>query len=211
MWRGCMGQSPIDDGLIDLAIRAANHARTLDLACLDERNGKNGDHHIWPGEHYRLLASLVDLLQPKVIVEFGTFYGLSSLAMKSAQPAGGLLATFDVVLWRDFPETLLRDEDFQDGSLVQHLDNLADPLAIEKHRELLESADLIFIDGPKDGKTEPLLFANFEKIHFRKQPIMVIDDIHAFKFIPTWEAIRHPKYDITSFGHWTGTGLVHWR
>ena len=25
-----------------------------------------------------------------------------------------------------------------------------------------------------------------------------------------WRAIARPKLDVTSFGHWTGTGLVEW-
>jgi hypothetical protein len=28
--------------------------------------------------------------------------------------------------------------------------------------------------------------------------------------IGIWRGIRHPKLDLTSFGHWSGTGLVEW-
>ena len=211
MWPDCMGQQPISDGLIELALAAGQRARTLRLSLLDERCGPDGQHNTWPGEHYRLLAALVDILKPASVVEFGTYAGLSSLAMKVTLPAAGAkISTFDLVSWREIPGTLLRAEDFYDGRLVQHLDNLADPAAVEKNRDLLENADLFFIDGPKDGVTEPKLFANLSSLNFKRTPIFVIDDIHDYKFLDVWDAITHPKYDITSFGHWAGTGLVRW-
>jgi len=210
MWPDCMGQQPIADELIDLALRAGQRARTLKLSGLDERCGPDGDHNIWPGEHHRLLAAMVDVLKPASVVEFGTYAGLSSLAMKETLSAGGKISTFDLVSWKEISGTLLRADDFTDGRLVQHLDNLADMAVVEKHRDLLENADLLFIDGPKDGLTETKLFANFARLNFKRAPIFVIDDIHDYKFLDVWDAITHPKYDITSFGHWAGTGLVRW-
>jgi predicted O-methyltransferase YrrM len=42
-----------------------------------------------PGEHYRLLAALVKLLQPERVLEIGTFHGLSALALKKFLPSAG--------------------------------------------------------------------------------------------------------------------------
>lgn len=210
MWPDCMGRQPIADELISLALQAGQRAQALKLSELDQRCGANGPHKTWPGQHYRLLAALVDILQPASVVEFGTYGGLSSLAMKTTLPSGSRLATFDVVGWKDIPDNCLRAEDFADGSLVQHIDNLADSAVVEKHRDLLENADFLFIDGPKDGVTEQKMFAHFTRLNFKRSPIFVIDDIHDYKFLDVWDAIPHAKYDITSFGHWTGTGLVRW-
>jgi predicted O-methyltransferase YrrM len=210
MWPDCIGVRPIDDQLIDLALRAGQRARSLTLEQLNSRPNHDGLHQVWPGEHYRLLAALVELLQPKCVVEFGTYSGLSSLAMLTTLPADGHLATFDLLPWQQFPGTPLRETDFGTGRLAQHLDNLADPAGVERHRELLERADFFFIDGPKDGVTEPRLFANLQRLKLKPGSIFVIDDIHNQRLVPTWDALPFPKYDITSFGHWTGTGLLRW-
>lgn len=42
------------------------------------------------------------------------------------------------------------------------------------------------------------------------QPILVFDDIRAWNMLAIWREIRMPKLDLTSFGHWSGTGLVDW-
>jgi hypothetical protein len=39
---------------------------------------------------------------------------------------------------------------------------------------------------------------------------MVFDDILTFGMAQTWYGIEKPKLDITSLGHWTGTGMVDW-
>lgn len=209
MWPDCIGQRPVDDGMIDLALRAAQRARTLSLAELDERD-KARLHRVWPGEHYRLLAALVELLQPASIVEFGTYSGLSSLAMLSTLPKHGRIATFDLLPWQQFVGTPLRESDFKEGRLVQHLDNLAEWSVAEKHRSLLEGADFFFIDGPKDGVTEPRLFENLQRLRLKTGSVFVIDDIHNQRLISTWDQLPFAKYDITSLGHWTGTGLMRW-
>ena len=39
--------------------------------------------------------------------------------------------------------------------------------------------------------------------------IMVLDDIHAFPEMKIlWNKLLFNKVDITSYGHWSGTGLV---
>jgi hypothetical protein len=38
--------------------------------------------------------------------------------------------------------------------------------------------------------------------------ILVLDDTRLLNMIDVWRLIRSPKLDLTSFGHWSGTGLV---
>src|SRR5215217_5648748 len=59
--------------LIDLAFAAVR--ATMDEVNLDHlktRPSVEDWSWIWPGEHYRLLAGLVKVMQPKVILEIGT-------------------------------------------------------------------------------------------------------------------------------------------
>ena len=110
-----------NDYLIDLALRAASEARHLQLPELSQRvDAASTDFtRVWPGEHYRLLAALVELLQPKCVIEIGTFRGLSALALKKFLPADGQIVTFDLIAWETVPDTCLRAEDFADQRLRQ--------------------------------------------------------------------------------------------
>lgn len=198
--------------LLSIAIEAVKHARGIDLEELRARMYRPPYYpDTWPGEHYKLLAGLVIALKPEVIVEIGTATGLSALAMKKYLPPGSKIATFDVVNWKMFRDTCLRDEDFLDGTLVQHVDDLSGADAVSKHRELLEAADLIFIDAAKDGKMEKKFLDNFKAVSFKGSPLLVFDDIRLWNMLRIWREIPLPKLDLTSFGHWSGTGLVDWK
>jgi predicted O-methyltransferase YrrM len=198
--------------LIDLALRAAQEARHTELADLSGRVASDGNDftRIWPGEHYRLLAALVKLLQPKCVVEVGTFRGLSALALKKFLPAIGTIVTFDVVPWNSLSDTCLRPEDFEDDRLRQQVGDLSDAAVFEAHRGLFQETELLFVDGPKDGIFERKLLQQLETVDFHKPLLVVMDDIRFWNMLAIWQDIARPKLDLTSFGHWSGTGLVEW-
>ncbi|MCC6212800.1 MAG: methyltransferase [Burkholderiales bacterium] len=166
---------------------------------------------IWPGEHYRLLAGMVTVLKPRRIVEIGTYTGLSALAMRQQLEPGAEIVTFDVVPWRSLQNTCLRDEDFAAGDFRQVLADLARAGDFRTHEGLLRGAHIIFIDGPKDGVFEPTFLALLSATHFERAPLLVLDDIRFPNMVPLWERISAPKLDLSSFGHWSGTGVVRWR
>jgi predicted O-methyltransferase YrrM len=200
------------DSLIDLALRAANEARQTQLPEVSRRvDAASTDFTpIWPGEHYRLLAALVKILQPKRVVEIGTFRGISALALKQFLPIDGKITTFDLVPWDSIPDTSLRAEDFADDRLRQQIGDLSQPAVFESHRALIQETELLFIDGPKDGIFERKFLRQLETLSFRKPLFLVLDDIRFWNMLATWHDIARPKLDLTSFGHWSGTGLVEW-
>lgn len=164
----------------------------------------------WPGEHYRLLAGFVAHLQPRCVVEIGTFTGISCLSLKQCLPAGSTLTTFDLIPWDDFPDTCLAKADFEDGRLRQVIGDVADPAAFDRHAELFAAAELLFVDGPKDRVFEPAFAANLDRLPAGRPRWVLFDDIRDLNMLQFWRDIRHPKLDLSSFGHWTGTGLVLW-
>lgn len=195
--------------LLSLALAAAGAAHETDLGELSARlDGPPRWPDLWPGEHYRLLAGLVQVARPETIVEIGTATGLSALAMLGFLPPGGRLVTFDIVPWREYPGSVLRPDDFADGRLTQHVDDLTDPAVVGRHSELLEGADLIFVDAAKDGRQERVFLELFERTAFTRDPVVVFDDIRQWKMLEIWRGVDRPKMDLTSFGHWSGTGLV---
>ncbi|HYR24037.1 MAG TPA: hypothetical protein VEP30_14055 [Chthoniobacterales bacterium] len=200
------------DYLIDLALRAAQEAWHTELPDLSHRvdAASNDFTGIWPGEHYRLLAALVKLLQSKRVIEIGTFSGLSALALKKFLPPDGKITTFDIVPWPLVADTFLRPEDFEDNRLRQQIADLSDPAIFESHRSLFEEAEMLFLDGPKDGVFEGKVLRHLETVQSRNPLLLVMDDIRFWNMLAIWHAIARPKFDLTSFGHWSGTGLVDW-
>ena len=200
------------DYLIDLALHAAQEAWHTELPDLSRRvdSDSNDFTRIWPGEHYRLLAALVKLLQPKRVLEIGTFRGMSALALKKFLPVAGKITTFDIVPWESVSDTFLRPEDFEDDRLQQQIGDLSDAAAFELHRSLIQETELLFVDGPKDGVFERKLLRQLETVDFHQPLLLVMDDIRFWNMLATWHEIERPKLDLTSFGHWSGTGLVEW-
>lgn len=196
--------------LLDIALEAIATARANRLDDLPARVTDEAAADLWPGEHYRLLPGLVEAVGAKTVVEIGTATGLSALTLLRRLPADGRLATFDIVPWDQYPGGVLKAADFADGRLEQHTDDLSTPEGLARHRELLAQADLIFVDAAKEGGQEERFLANFEQVAFERAPIVVFDDIRVWNMLAVWRSIQRPKLDLTSFGHWSGTGLVDW-
>jgi predicted O-methyltransferase YrrM len=193
--------------LLDVALAAVDVARSTDLGWLAERQ-RDELPQVWPGEHYRLLAALVAVLQPKTLIEIGTATGASALAMKSTLPANGRIVTYDVLPWRGYSGGLLREQDFEDGRLEQRTDDLSTPTGWGANAELLRSAELIFVDAKHDGAQERDFMRGFDEVGLTGEPIVVFDDIRVWGMLKFWQEISRSKLDLTSFGHWSGTGLV---
>ena len=197
--------------LIDLSLKVIKRAGSIELRNVGSRMKKPPYWpEIWPGEHYRLLAAFVSEQRPKKVIEIGTCTGLSTLSMKAYLPADSQLITFDLIKWDDFEDTILTPDDFCDGQLKQVIGDLGDSQIMKNHVDLFKDAELIFVDGPKDRTFETRFLENLGMINFVKAPYLIFDDIKDWNMLAFWRTIRKPKLDLTSFGHWTGTGLVHW-
>lgn len=202
--------SRANDTLMQLSLKAIEKARKADLSKISQRLKTPPIYtDIWPGEHYRLLAGFVLALKPKMVIEIGTATGLSSLCLKQYLPKKGKLLTFDLIPWTSYRGNVLTSEDFEDQRLVQSTDNLENFDIMCKYKEEIQYADLIFIDATHDGNLEKKLFENFSKLHMKHQPFIILDDIRVWSMLKMWREVTHPKLDLTSFGHWSGTGLVH--
>ena len=151
-------------------------------------------------------------MKPKLVIEIGTAKGLSSLSMKKYLPQDSSIVTYDIFPWNNYPGgNFLNESDFADGRLKQYIDDLSTKEGIAKHKELLKDAQLIFVDAAKDGSQEQRFIDNFKSIKFTNSPIFVFDDIRLWNMLKIWRELSLPKLDITSFGHWSGTGLVDWK
>lgn len=196
--------------LLDLSLQAVQDARSTPIGDLATRNKHLPDavyYDVYPGEHYQLLQVLARNLAKRNIVEVGTFTGMSSACMLLGMPASCKLTTFDLVSWSKF-QSHLAPEDFTSGRITQILEDLSDPVTFDKHLELFEHSELIFCDAPKDGVFEHKFLTSLTRVKPTSPCLLVLDDIRLLNMIDVWRAIQSPKLDLTSFGHWAGTGLV---
>ena len=200
---------PPTQRLIDTALSAVREIvdGRIDLGDIAKRAKIPEWYNVWPGEHYKLLAGLMRVLRPKTVIEIGTFSGLSALTMRSFMPADGQLVTFDIVPWKQIGATVFEDKDFADGRLRQEIADLSNPQVLARHRDLLESADFMLIDAPKDGVFEYKLIEHFQTMRFPKCPIILWDDTRLWSMLKFWRILPWPKLDVTSFGAWSGSGL----
>lgn len=199
-----------DKKLIEIIIAAASECVETDLSVVSSKMKGVKYPDIWPGEHYKILAALIKVIQPKVVVEIGTAEGLSALSILHYLPKDSILHTFDIIPYSLIANHVLSDIDFLDGRLVQHIADISTVDQFEYYYPILSSADLIFMDGPKDSLMEPATMKLFDQYSLPKEPIIVFDDIRLLNMLAVWRSIRKPKMDITSFGHWSGTGIVRW-
>ncbi len=199
-----------NDYLLGIALQGIRDALDASLSDLEARNKELPDalyYDVYPGTHYRLLMVLARSLGKRNIVEVGTFTGMSSACMLRGMPSGCKLTTFDLSRWQDFRTHLLA-EDFTAGKITQVLEDLSSEAVFKKHLSLLNHAELIFCDAPKDGVFEQKFLTNMTLVRPTSTCLLVLDDIRLLNMIDIWRAIRSPKLDLTSFGHWAGTGLV---
>lgn len=198
--------------LLELAIATITRAMQIDLSPIASLFTPEKATYIntWPGEQYKLLAAFVELLKPKLVIEVGTAAGGSCLTMKNFLGEGSKIVTYDVIPWPEYPNTGLKPEDF-DSRLEQRIIDLSIPEQAASQIELLKNADFIFVDAAKDGAMEQSFCDLFDSISFTTPPIIFFDDIRFVTMVEVWRKVKHPKLDLTSFGHWSGTGIVDWR
>jgi len=118
------------------------------LARLREETARrpDADCEIAP-EQGQFMALMVEMIQPKRIVEIGTYTGYSSLAMGLAMPADCHLTTCDI----DSKATKIARRYWADAGLSDRIELILRP-GLEFMAELPnESTDIIFLDGDKEG------------------------------------------------------------
>ena len=159
-----------------------------------------------PGDHYRILNAIVNVLNLKNIIEIGTATGLSALAMKEGNK-DTYIHTYDLIQWNKYPSgTHFTRDNMQ--NINQVIGDLSQLDFFEKNFKILDNADFIFVDGPKDGVFEYKMIDLFKKLSKKESKYLFFDDIRFMNMIDLWVSISSPKIDLTSFGHWSGSGLV---
>ena len=163
----------------------------------------------FPGEHYRLLAGLLTILRPERLIDIGTFTGMSSRVMLDFGDEESKVITYDIERWDQMKQgTVLIRDDFDKGRLTQYQCDLSKENLWEQHRSIFERAQFIMLDGPKDDTFENFMLNCISGCDFKKPTYLFMDDIRFENQLANWRRIQSPKIDLTSFGHFSGSGFV---
>lgn len=156
-----------------------------------------------PGkQHYRLLSYLSTLYNNSIIIDVGTHRGSSALAL-SYNPTNTIY-TFDIV--DNVKNSAIKNHE----NINYNYDDLFDHEIFAKWFKTIEKAPFIFLDvDPHNGKME----SNFVNLcrEYGYKGFIVCDDIWYFKDMRDyfWNLVDNSmKYDLTSIGHWSGTGII---
>jgi hypothetical protein len=152
-----------------------------------------------PGsEHHSLLSFLTrQLPEDSTVVDLGTLYGASALALAHGIPSGKVI-TYDI-----------RDNIPPAVATIRNVGNIE----VRIRDGILDSdayldAKLILLDvDPHDGIQERHFIQRM--MHSQYKGVVVCDDIYCNAAMKSfWDWIPLEKHDVTQFGHCSGTGIV---
>lgn len=154
-------------------------------------------------EHYRLLSYLSTKFENQHLIDIGTHTGYSAYVL-SYNPAN-IVDTFDIVDKGIAPEIKNRK------NIVYHYQDLFVHETRQPMSQLLLESPMIFLDvDPHNGIMEIGFYNYLFENHYKG--LLVCDDIHYFEDMRNnfWSKIPDQyKLDATKYGHWSGTGLIH--
>ena len=156
---------------------------------------------IYPGVYYKILCVILASLRPTLSVEIGTLRGTGTSCISHYSKE---TITFDILPVSFFTGV---DSFSIDKKITQILTDIADEEEYLKYETYISKADFIFLDGPKDGKFERIVIPKIIN-SMKSTCILMIDDISFNNMSDLWHDINFDKLDFTSFGHWSGSGLV---
>ena len=143
-------------------------------------------------EHYRLFAYVSSLFQHQTIVDVGTFLGMSALALSTNETCN--VVSFDIRKFANEPTT-------RKSNIIFHIDNVLDTL------ETYLDSPFMILDTNHDGQFEKEFIQRLSDLGYRG--IVFCDDIHLnddMKLL--WKSVTQHTVDLTSVGHWSGTGAI---
>jgi len=149
-----------------------------------------------PTSIYKILTSLAMIYPDRNFAEVGCYNGMGTLAYLYGNPKAEILAIDHKRRGDWMIENKNYNVDYVTDSCFTH--------KFDKH------FGVMLIDLSHNGKDEAVVMKNLEECGMIKDCIMVFDDIYFMDSMTEfWKNLDYiQKYDVTKYGHYTGTGIV---
>lgn len=149
------------------------------------------------GEHYKLLTYITKQFDGITILDIGTYEGASCLSL--AQNLNNNIITYDIEkielpFLEDYTNVTRKIMDIN-----------------EETDEIINSAQIIFLDAIHDGTMEKKFSDRLEKLNYKG--FLICDDVFSTihpKCTEWYSTLEIEKYDLTDVGHSHGTGLINY-
>lgn len=150
---------------------------------------------------YRLYSYLSTLFDNQIILDIGTFNGRSAIALSHNDK-------IKVISYDIYDHIKQHDHKIYTKKNIEfHIKNVFDDLTTE----LIQKTKIVVIDIDHFGDVESKIINRLDELGF--SGIILLDDIYhpspkereAMQSL--WRNINYEKYDVTKYGHITGTGL----
>ena len=162
-------------------------------SCIIEEEFRNYFLDVPGKEHYTLLAHISSQLNDVPLLDIGTYKGCSALALSYNQQ--NQVHSFDIVDARAIQN--------MPSNIQFYVDDILDI----KFKELVLSSPFILVDTLHDGIFEKQFHTFLQAISWNGT--LMLDDIYLNDAMKEyWNAITEKKVDVSSSGHWSGTGMV---
>ena len=146
-------------------------------------------------EHYRILAYFAKIMDGPLI-DIGTYFGFSAAAL-SIVPDKKVI-TYDIYDWISDTDYTIKNRENIELRCMDCLDDIS---------SLLEASFICLDVSPHDGVQEEEIFKALQK--YKYKGLLFLDDIHKSKEMDDfWDSITLPKYDLSKYGHFSGSGIV---
>lgn len=147
-----------------------------------------------PGEHQKLCAYMSTKFNGKTLIDAGTSYGNSAIAM--SYNSKNTVRTYDIAF-----------NDFDSFKERGNITPIQKDINEEDNSVLLSSAFIMLDIDPHDGIQERKFIDKLKEIGY--EGYVLCDDIHLNSSMSQWwNEVDVKKYDVTDIGHHHGTGLI---
>lgn len=163
---------------------------------IDKINNALADVEDKPSQgYYFWLEAFVAEMQPKLVIELGTYRGDSAIYLLKGLPADSKLISVDTTRHK-FPR-------IEDERIVYLI---GDDLSEYIWERIPNGIDFIFIDT-EHSKEQFFQELTLYTKKFSSTCYVAIDDIYLEGMEGVWDSITYPKYDLSQW-HGSGFGLV---
>ncbi len=166
------------------------------------------------GQHYELLHLIPEITNAQYIVEIGTASGCSLVSFLTSANVK-YIDTFDINPLETNAGWVSKETNIKIANYLQknsnrwqqHVVNLTINEEFNRYSEILNRADIIFVDADHTGFTENKLFSLFSQLDIDSKKLFIWDDIYLSSMVSFWNNLQFDKIDVSPLGHYSGTGI----